>query len=117
MNQVRVDKGELLRILEKNARAHAEEYLVLERSYKAALKEFFEEQLEAIENGEEPVLYCNLPQPTDHTEDYDRAIQMLQMSLDGDVNLNASEFRTYIQDEWGWKNEHLATSTFYAAGR
>ena len=46
-------------------------------------------------------------------KDYDRAIGMLEMSIDNEVEITSLEFQHYIQDDWGWKNSFLLSNTKY----
>lgn len=56
-----------------------------------------------------------MPEPQDHTPDYDRVIAMLEMSVDTVIELDADSFDNYVMDNWAWRANALATNTMYAA--
>ena len=56
----------------------------------------------------------NLPRPVDKSEEYDRAIEMLEMSVDIRVTITSQEFRNYVQDKWDWTDQMLHSNTRYA---
>jgi hypothetical protein len=47
--------------------------------------------------------------PTNHLEDYDRVINMLQFSVADKVKLSSPDFDSYVRNNWGW-NKEFATS-------
>lgn len=49
--------------------------------------------------------------PENHAPDYDRALQMLDWSVDDEVMISEHEFCQYIQDDWSWKR---GTASNYA---
>jgi hypothetical protein len=55
-----------------------------------------------------------LPEPQDHTIDYDRVIKMLEMSVDSLIELDEGAFDQYVMDNWSWKGDALATNEMYA---
>lgn len=61
----------------------------------------------------ELTFYVRARKPQDHTGDYDRVIDMLELAQQATVKLNEATFATYVRDEWDWKNEFTATSDFY----
>ena len=54
--------------------------------------------------------YIGLPEPDDHTADYDRVITMAEMSVLDVVDLSEDEFGMYVMDQWHWK-QSLGEST------
>lgn len=49
----------------------------------------------------------NILAPEDHTDEYDKAIGMLEMSVDDTVLITHDEYRQYVLDEWFWKDRNL----------
>lgn len=52
--------------------------------------------------------------PEDHSKDYERVIDMLELAQETTIKLNEHTFATYVRDEWEWKQDFLATSAFYS---
>ena len=55
-----------------------------------------------------------LPEPSDHTRDYDRLILMLELAKAERITLSEVEFSQYVLDEWGWRADFLSTSAAYS---
>ena len=56
----------------------------------------------------------SLPEPQDHTEDYDSVIAMLEMSVEDIIELDADSFQRYVLDKWSWKRAADFTNLSYA---
>lgn len=115
MTEVRVSKGEVLAALFNNRESHRAKFEEAMEGYKEQAIRTLEKHINQIKANDPQRVILSLPLPEDHTEDYDRAIDMLQWSLDDEVVLNQREFRTYIQDDWGWKQEFESTYTMYTS--
>ena len=114
MQRVTVKKIELLDTLKTNRAAHR---LIFEE----ALEGFREEVIKQLEQsladakaGRKLRTYIALDEPMDQTRDYDRAIKMLEMSVDEEVDLTQQEFAQLVLDDWTWKHQFIETSTLYA---
>jgi hypothetical protein len=70
---------------------------------------------DAVARGDIRRLYVSLPVPEEHTADYDRAIQMLNLHLGDTVELSEEAFTRLVQDEWGWRNAFLLNTASYLA--
>jgi hypothetical protein len=107
MNQITVDKTELLAKLEQNRADHR-------RIFEEALKGFQRESLselyaeiDRIRKGINRSVYVAKPIPKDHTRDYDRAIAMVNMAVGDTISLSERDFAQYVMDDWGWQKEFL----------
>ena len=59
--------------------------------------------------------YFKLDAPINQIKEYDRAIKMLEMSVDNDITLSEQEFAEYVLDDWHWKNQFTLTNSAYLA--
>jgi hypothetical protein len=58
--------------------------------------------------------YKNLPQkPTSYEDQYVVKIAMFDNSADPTIELDEQEFKQYMLDQWGWKNQFAATTASY----
>ncbi len=114
MSEVRLSKEDVLVALSNNRDNHLAKFEEAMEGYKEQAIKTLEEHIAQIKANDPQRVILALPLPEDHTEDYERAIDMLQWSLDDEVVLNRQEFRTYIQDDWGWKQEFESTYSLYA---
>ena len=58
-------------------------------------------------------LHFDLPVPHDHSAEYDRAIKMVEMSVDENLELTEPEFAQLVMDDWGWKQQFTASNSRY----
>ena len=60
-------------------------------------------------------MFINIAAPVDQTQESDRAVAMLKMSVDEEVFLSEQDFRGYVLDDWDWKQKFLTSSRGYSA--
>ena len=115
MKQVTVKKDKLLEILKKNREKHKKMVEDAQEGFKAASKIKLEQLLEKVKRNKlvNFIDLYELNQPMDKTEDYDRAIEMLQMEVADDVVIGEGVFRCFVQDKWGWTDQLLLSNTKY----
>lgn len=113
MQTVKVSKSELRERIQTNRDAHRAVYDKAMDGYRKAVVAFFETQLKRAQDGKQFVTYFREACPSDHTADYDNVLDMLDMSVDGEISLSQQEFRQYVRDDWGWKQEFTATASNY----
>ena len=115
MTEVRLAKRAVINQLLENRKVHRQKFEEAMDGYRDEAVRVLEKHIENIKNNEPQQVYLNLPLPEDHSEDYDRAIQMLEWSLDDEVILNQREYSTYIMDDWGWKQDFDSTWAMYSS--
>lgn len=54
--------------------------------------------------------------PTSYADQYDDAIEMLEMAKDEKIALTRTLWRQLVKDEWEWKTRHTMTNQKYAPG-
>ena len=112
MNTVKVNVYNLLDKLESNLGKHKTEYddmmIVYKKQSIAALET-------SLINFKADVFdfAVNPRKPVEHIKDYQRAILMLQMSVEEIIELTEREFSELVMDEWQWKHEFEMTKTLY----
>ncbi len=113
MKSVTIDKSELLIILEENRDTHEAEYIDAYEGYLKACVESLEMYLEKFkEENCEQVVWGEFP-PQSQIKDYDRVIRMLELSVDGEIELTSEEFANYVQDDWHWKQNWTLSNSKY----
>ena len=115
MKQIRVDKAQLLKILQKNRSEHRATFLEAQKAFRVVAIKALDAQLKAARQGRPFELgrLVSLTAPEDHTVDYDRSIQMLEMSVDQQITVDEREFQNYVQDVWNWSREWASNSMAY----
>jgi len=81
-----------------------------------AAQRFAEEAVERAKSGRVFANFTWLPVPEEHTEDFDRAIEMLQWEVGDEVTLSEHDFATLVQNQWGWARSFTANSISYTTG-
>lgn len=113
MSEVRLKKSQVLDALRDNREDHRRRFEEAMEGYKEQAVRTLEKHIEQIKANDPERVTLNLPLPEDHTDDYDHAISMLEWSQDDEVILNRYEFRTYIEDDWDWKQQWMTTNQLY----
>lgn len=115
-DEVVVDKDELLGVLRANRESHREVFLQAQRGFRERAIRELDCSLADARAGNAVRLTVHLPEPQDHTEDYDREIRMLEMHTEPTVRIRAGLFDQIVMDRWGWSAAFNATSQAYLAG-
>lgn len=116
MQEVTVKKGELLAALKANRETHRADFELAWDGFQEKAIHNFEQrlkQLKDLKRGQQIDLHVNLAVPQDHTEDYDRAIEMLDWEVTDQVTLTEYEFQTLVQDDWQWKQQFTMHNAMY----
>ena len=77
------------------------------------LKAELDRRVRDLKAGRHIDQYIGLPEPEDHTDDYDRVIMMAHMSVDDTITLSEDEFAMYVMDQWRWKQDFAETTLRY----
>ena len=112
MDYVTVKRLDLLTRVKKNRGAHRDLFLKAQKGYRKAVIKELDQMLQEAKEGKPIRRAIQLPEPEDHTADYDRVIDMLEMSIHSTIQIAEHEFDQYVRDNWEWKA--MATSTTYS---
>lgn len=113
MNAIKVKKSELLDKLKANRANHSDQFEKAAVGYRKRVIEVLESRLDDARKGKLPVLVFNLPLPVDQTKAYDRAIGMLELSVDDVIELEEHDYQQYVLDEWTWSQSASTSNAFY----
>jgi hypothetical protein len=115
---VNVDRMELLSALQKNRAAHSVELDEVVIDYKAKLLNDIKllgktvSKTESLEELQQLHLWFP-PAPVSHDTEYAEIIDMLEMSVDTTISLDAQEFKAYFKNEWQWRQAFAAAAASY----
>jgi len=110
---VNVSREEVLVSLKENVKKHKKIVDEARKGYVKRASDLLKEKLTQLENGSLDELRFNLSPPKDHTKVYETAIKMLEMHTDDTIELDGSQVRQLIMDEWDWMENFLfANSKF-----
>lgn len=101
-DQVTVSRDELLEVLRRNRAAHREAFVKAQELYRERAIAELDRALADARAGNGIRLSISMPVPEDHTDDYDREIRMLEMSVHERVTLASHLFDQVVMDRWRW---------------
>ena len=113
MKTVRVNKDELVTRLLQNKDEHRRVFERAVEGWRKMVDQKINEAEAQLLSGKLIDIGFRLPVPVDHTADYDRALEMLAMSVDDVVELTEERFAQIVMDDWGWKEQFTASTAAY----
>ncbi len=114
LDTVLLDKTELLEKVAVNYTKHRAKFEEAMAGYKIKAINILEDHITLIMDNAPEKVFVQLPMPEDHSADYERVIEMLEWSKDDELELNESEFSTYVLDQWGWQEGFSQTYAMYS---
>src|SRR6267142_6362455 len=114
MHTVRVKRTDLLEKIKTNREGHRALFLKAQEGYRLDVIAELEQHLKDARERKKISRTLSLPEPQDHTEDYDSVIAMLEMSVEEIIELDAGSFQQYVLDKWIWKRATDITNMTYA---
>ncbi len=116
MNPIKMNRVDLLAIVRENNTKHKVEYLEAVEDYKLVTVKQAKENLKLANTGDlEKIAQIRsmLPAPQSYEESYNRAIRMLELSIDVIIEIPEEVFNQLVLDEWHWKRGFTTMSTMY----
>ena len=116
MKSIKINKNELLKIVRENKDKHVKEYNESVEDYKAAAVKVAKEHVELANTGDLTKIakIKAMPSaPTSYEKEYDRAIRMLELSVEDVIDLESDVFNQLVLDEWIWKHQFVASARLY----
>lgn len=116
MNSVKINRAELLLIVLTNKEKHVREFDEAVADYKNAVVKIAEENLALAKTGnlDEISRMKTVPsRPNSYETSYTRAIRMLQLSVDSEIELTTHDFDQLVLDEWQWKASFSTAKSTY----
>lgn len=114
MKSVTVNKSQLVGKVTNNRAEHRKIFEEAVGGYRKEGIRLLEEHIKRISNGSLERVYISLPEPEDHTTDYDRVLEMLSMHLGDEVEVDEDSFASYVMDDWSWKRQFLSINSAYS---
>lgn len=111
---ITADVPGLLAKLRDNREAHAAIVVEAREGYIESAKVALSEKLAKLRTGDLVSLIFSLSPPQDYTKEYDTAIRMLEWTTDKTIELSASDFRRFVEDEWDWMEHFLISNAPYS---
>jgi hypothetical protein len=116
MRSVKINKAELLKIVRDNQKKHIKDFEESVKDYKKAALKVAKEHVELAKTGDldQIAKIRAMPsRPTSYEDNYNRAIRMLELSVDDIIELEEDTFNQLVLDEWAWKHQFVASGALY----
>jgi hypothetical protein len=117
MKSVKVNKEELLAVVRQNKEKHVSEYSEALGDYRDAVLKVAQHNLKIAKTGDENVIsqqYKSKPEsPVSYEAEYNRAIRMLEMSVETELEIESQVFNQLALDEWHWKRQFSLMASSY----
>jgi hypothetical protein len=115
MQEITVDKAELITKIQTNRDEHRSMFLKAQEKYREAMIAELDRALQEARDGQKIRRAFTLPVPEDHTDEFDTAIEMLQWEQGDSVVLDLRDFMRYVQNRWEWAASFAANTGSYLA--
>lgn len=116
MHSVKVNRVQLLNIVKENQEKHAASYDEALVDYRNAVLKIAKENLKIAKTGEISKFSKIRPTPTapvSYVSQYEKAIRMLELSVEAEIEVTEDVFNQLVLDEWHWKQNFVTTASFY----
>ena len=113
MRTVTVDRDIFIEEVATNRENHRAVFEEALGGYQTRLTRELERRLHDLRKGRRIDHYIRLPEPEDHTDDYDRVLKMAAMSVRDTIELTEEEFGQYVMDQWHWKQAFTDSTELY----
>jgi len=105
---------DLLEKIKENRELHIKIVQESQVGYRRELEKELKAKLMRLEEGYPVEPRIELKVPTNHVDDYDRAIEMLSLCTDTEIELSEDMFQCYVRDKWRWQKDFLWSNSRYS---
>lgn len=119
LHEIKVNVDELLGTLADNLEMHEKEYIQAVIDWRDAQRVVYEEAalLFGSKSHAKELMAFNiekLPKPQSYAKDYKTAMAMLKWTVDKEIELDSTQFRNFVLDEWTWKESFSTSNSLYS---
>jgi len=119
MNAIKMNRLELLAIVQANKITHVAEFIEAVADYKVLVLQIAQGNLKLAKTAELESFKRIKAQPTppvSYENDYKRAIRMLELSVEDVIEVEEDVFNQLVLDEWSWKRSFTMSNSTYKVG-
>ncbi len=109
------DKTLVINRLTENRAKHRQIFEEALEGYRVKAIEILNSNIKAIAEAKKIIQHIVVPVPSDHTDEYDTMIAMLQDMKEDTVELTQDEYRSYMLDKWVWRHQFLTSNAAYSS--
>lgn len=110
--KITVRKVELLSKLKLGLEKHQKAFEEATAGHVVAVRAFLTEALERANVGDVSNVHVprSLESPGNFSKDFERAIAMIEMSVNDEIELDEQTFKQWVMGEWSWANSFEAST-------
>ena len=112
-SKVTIKKDDLLNAIRANRNKHASTFEEAHAHYRSAAIVEFATMLDNAKIGKTIQRALTLVEPTQHIDDYDCVIRMLEMSVADEITVTEGQFKNYVLDKWSWTSKFAESTSRY----
>jgi hypothetical protein len=119
MNAIKMNRLELLTLVQANKLKHIADFNESVVDYKALVLQYSAANLKLAKTAslDEFKKIKSLPaSPVSYEASYARAIRMLELSVDEIIEVEEDVFNQLVLDEWSWKRSFVMANSTYKIG-
>lgn len=119
MNAIKMNRLELLALVQANKVKHIADFTESVEDYKALVLQYSSANLKLAKTAslEEFKKIKSLPgAPVSYESSYARAIRMLELSVEEIIEVEEDVFNQLVLDEWSWKRSFITANSTYKIG-
>ena len=116
MKEVKLNRIKLLDIVQENKLKHIEQYIEAVEDYKIAVLKIAKLNFKFAKTGDlsEISKIKSIPKaPESYESSYDKAIRMLELSVEDEILIDSTTFNQLVLDEWSWKQSFSLSGSLY----
>lgn len=114
MKTVLISKDKLLNKMAANRNGHHADFVEAHCGWQEKVIEELEKALKNAKEDIEFITNFNIPEPIDHTDEYDQIIDQIKWNEEEQIKLDYRDFNRFVLDNWDWKDEFIGTNAFYS---
>lgn len=103
----------LIEKLKANRKKHLADYEAAKVEYRKELIALLEKKLKAAKRSRKVNHHIKLAIPVQYSKEYDKAISMLELTSDEQVELDPILYSQLVLDDWEWKDDFLSNTASY----
>lgn len=110
---IKVKTSDLLTKIKENREKHITEFEKAEKGFMIDSEQRLKKALKEVRAGKKPERVISFEKPESHAKDYDAIIDMLEMTVDEELDITYEQFQRYARDQWDWTEKFQTLSAVY----
>lgn len=113
MQTITVSKERLLSTLKTNRDEHEGLFIKAQEVYREKFIEALERRLADARAGGKVSTFFNLPEPVNYTDEFDKAIGMVEWAEGATIEMTERDFQRFVRNQWEWAAAFEANTKSY----